>query len=191
VKRESFPNLVTGARLVSIPVLWGFALADRSAVVGAGLVFAWVSDALDGFLARRLGAESEWGSRFDSVTDTLMFVSALAWVAMLRPGFVREHATLLAIWLGIGVAAYTIGWLRFRRIADMHLYSAKAANGVGFLFAAYLLVTGAYPLLVFYVVMAICLLGAAETLLAFVTLERVDRPIVTVLQLLNRSAANE
>lgn len=190
IRRASVPNLVTGVRLASIPVLWGFAFAGWAAVVGAGLVFAWLTDALDGVLARKLEAESEWGSRFDSVADTLVFLSALAWVAMLRPEFVREHAAWLAVWLALGLAAYLVGWLRFRRIADVHLYSAKAANFLGFLFAANLLITGAYPGWLFLVVIAVCIVAAVETLVAFATLDRADRRITTVLRIpFDRSAA--
>lgn len=178
--RNSLPNVVTGLRLAAVPVLWLFAFAGREGVVGAGLVLAWVTDALDGLLARRLRAFSRWGSRFDSVTDTLLFVSTLAWVALLRPGFVREHALLLGLWLALGAAAYLVGWIRFRRVADLHLYSAKAANFAGLLFAAWLLGVGSYPAPVFYVVYGICVLAALEMLAAVARLERVDEHIVSV-----------
>ncbi len=183
VSRKSIPNMITGARLASLPVLWGFALAGNPAVVGAGVFFAWLTDALDGFLARALDAQSAWGSRFDSVTDTLVFGSALVWLVMLRPEFVRDHAAVLALWLVVGLSAYLVGWLRFRRIVDLHLYSAKAANFAGFLFGAALLAFGELPSALFYLVIVICILASTETLAAFATLEEVDENVGTILPL--------
>jgi phosphatidylglycerophosphate synthase len=186
VTRKSIPNLLTGTRLLLIPVLWIYAGLGRNTVVAAGMAVAWLTDALDGFLARRWNAQTAWGSRFDSIADLLMFLSGLAWVAMLRPDFVRDHAVLLLVWVGLGVAAYSIGWIRFRRVADVHLYSAKAANFFGFWFVAYLLAFDDYPLAVFYVVIGVCLLAALETLLALLTCDRVDERMVTILRRLRR-----
>jgi cardiolipin synthase (CMP-forming) len=185
--RKSVPNLLTGLRLLMIPVLWVFAGLGKTAVVGVGMALAWLTDVLDGFLARRWDAQTAWGSRFDSIADLLMFASGLAWVVMLRPEFVQRHVVLLLLWAGLGAAAYTIGWLRFRRIADVHLYSAKAANFLGFWFVAYLLTFDDYPPVAFYVVIGVCLLAALETLLALTICDRVDERMVTILRRLRRA----
>ncbi len=179
---KSIPNLLTGARLLALPILWGFALMGYHRVVGAGLLFAWLSDALDGFLARRLDAESAWGSQFDSISDTLTFVSALGWVVLLRPEFVAEYAALLLVWVSIGVANYSVSWIRFRQLADIHLLSAKAANFAGFLFVAYLIAFGVQSQVVVYAVIGVCMVAAIETFLVLVTFERVDERIQTVFQ---------
>jgi cardiolipin synthase (CMP-forming) len=180
--RKQIPNLVTGARLLSIPVLWGFAMADRPLVVGIGLLFAWFSDALDGTLARILDARSRWGSQFDSISDTLMFLSAVAWVALLRPEFLREYAPFLGAWLAVGALAYGVAWIRFRRLPDVHLLSAKGANLVGFLFAAYLIAFGDVASWTALAVIGICLIAALETLAVVATFPEVDDRILTVFQ---------
>ncbi len=185
-KLTSLPNLVTGLRLGSIPVIWAFAVAGNAVVVGAGVFFGWLTDALDGFLARALDAESAWGSRLDSLADTLLFVSALAWVAMLRPEFIQEHWLPLATWLAIGSAGYLMGWMRFRKIADTHLYSGKAANFVGLTFAAVLLIFDSYPPAVFYAVIAVCIWASTEMLLVFAISGRVDASIRTVFHVQRR-----
>ncbi len=180
LNRKSIPNLVTGARLLALPILWGFALAGYHLVVGAGLLFAWLSDALDGFLARRFDAESAWGSQLDSLSDILMFASAVVWVVLLRPEFVVEYAPVLLLWVGIGVVNYSVSWIRFRRLVDVHLLSAKAANFLGFFFAAYLIAFGVESPVVTLVVIGVCLLAAIETFLVVTTFERVDERIRTV-----------
>lgn len=180
--KKSIPNLLTATRLALLPVLWVLALRGMDVLLGAGIVLAWITDVLDGFAARRLRAESAWGSRLDSIADTLLMLSAAGWLVMLRPEFIRENAVPLLVWAAIGAAAYLVGWLRFRRVADLHLYSGKAANFCGFLFAAYLLAFRGYPRALFYVVIAVCIVAALEMLLAFATLERVDRRMTTILE---------
>ncbi len=183
---RSLPNLLTGARLLLIPVLWVLALRGEAAYVGIGVVVAWITDALDGFLARRLEAATPLGSHFDSIADALLFVSALCWIALLYPEFVREQAVPLAVWAAIGGASYLVGWIRFRRLADVHLYSAKAANFVGLAFASWLLVFGGYPAALWYFTLAVGLVGATETLLAVLTQDDPDRPRATLLEELFR-----
>jgi phosphatidylglycerophosphate synthase len=182
VTRRDIPNLITGSRLAAVPVLWGFALAGVHLVVGFGVFYAWLSDAVDGVLARRLDAVSTWGSQFDSLADTLMLASALAWVLMLRPEFVLEYAVPLGVWVGLGVVSYTVAWIRFRRLPDVHLYSAKLANFVGFLFVAHLLAFGDYPAVVAWTVLGICIAAALETCIVVTAFPRLEGGVRTIFQ---------
>jgi len=61
------PNLLTLARVLSVPVIISDLLAGGS---GLALYFlACASDLLDGALARRLGGETRAGSMFDACAD--------------------------------------------------------------------------------------------------------------------------
>ena len=66
------PNQLTAARLVLIPILWGFALTRNSLAVGIGLAVCFALDFGDGFVARRLHQTSSFGSKFDSAVDGLV-----------------------------------------------------------------------------------------------------------------------
>lgn len=68
----TYPNLVTGARLFLIP-LFGILLRDGRWDAGLRLCLLLVAtDALDGFLARRLDQKSEIGSYLDPLADKLL-----------------------------------------------------------------------------------------------------------------------
>jgi phosphatidylglycerophosphate synthase len=179
--KKHLPNALTILRLMLLPALWALALRGMDVLVGIGIAFAWLTDALDGFLARRFDASTPLGSRLDSVADGLLAVSIAVWLFMLRPEFFREHALLILIWLALGAASWLVGWIRFRRIADLHLYSAKAANFLGFFFAAFLFAFDGYPRVLFYFVIGVCILAALETLLALLTRDRVDERMTTIL----------
>ena len=73
----NLPNLITIARILLVPVMvW--AIASQQMLV-AFLLFlgAGLSDAVDGFLAKRFGMTSELGAYLDPVADKLMVTGAL------------------------------------------------------------------------------------------------------------------
>jgi phosphatidylglycerophosphate synthase len=48
---RTIPNQITGVRLLLIPALWIFAFMKLPHYVGAGMIVAALTDALDGFMA--------------------------------------------------------------------------------------------------------------------------------------------
>ncbi len=156
---------LTAARLAALPPLWALAVLGRPLELGVGLAVASSTDVLDGIAARRSGLPSRFGSQIDSLADVLLMSSTVAWLVMLRRAFFREHALSLCLWLGIGSAALLVGWLRFRRIGDLHLYSTKAIAVVGYVFSCYTLVFGPPPDPVWNLVIATCIYASTEVLL--------------------------
>ena len=76
----SWPNAVTGARIVMVPVLVGaFFVAGQTGLWLGFAVFAAaaLSDFLDGWLARRLDQHSLLGRILDPIADKLLVAAAL------------------------------------------------------------------------------------------------------------------
>lgn len=91
----NIPNSITMARLLLVPALLYF-LAQRD-YLSALLVFlaAGLSDALDGYLARRLNQFTQFGAILDPVADKLMLLSALVMLTWLQFVPWQFTATLL------------------------------------------------------------------------------------------------
>jgi cardiolipin synthase len=71
----SIPNLITLARILLVPVVvWAIA---SNQMLFAFLLFAaaGISDAVDGFLAKRFGMASELGAYLDPLADKVLIVS--------------------------------------------------------------------------------------------------------------------
>src|SRR5438128_10203199 len=83
-------------RLLLVPLIWLVALQGQSRLVGVGLIAAGVTDAMDGYLARRLGQVSTSGARLDAIADIVLLVAAAAWLQLLHPDVVRDDGALLA-----------------------------------------------------------------------------------------------
>ena len=86
------PNVLTVFRILLIPVLVAAARAEfASDALAAGVfILASLTDALDGWLARRHKKESNFGKLMDPLADKLLVTSALVSLVALdrvRPGW--------------------------------------------------------------------------------------------------------
>lgn len=80
IKRNAtIPNLLTLVRIILIPVYWHYFIHYPDALMTRfGIFFvASITDALDGYLARRLNQVSDFGKLFDPLADKLMVTSIL------------------------------------------------------------------------------------------------------------------
>jgi CDP-diacylglycerol--glycerol-3-phosphate 3-phosphatidyltransferase len=80
------PNAITIGRLAGLPLLLAVLIAAEGPTSGlAAAIFAVLaaSDLADGFLARRLGAESRFGRIADPLADRLLVLVALAGLLLL------------------------------------------------------------------------------------------------------------
>ncbi|MCB0320871.1 MAG: CDP-diacylglycerol--glycerol-3-phosphate 3-phosphatidyltransferase [Bdellovibrionales bacterium] len=78
--RQHLPNAITLSRLVGIPVLllWmHFAESDEFLPIALFFLFLAGTDALDGYLARRLDVVSDFGKLLDPLVDKILIVAPL------------------------------------------------------------------------------------------------------------------
>lgn len=158
------PNQFTAARLVLVVVLWGFALAGNAVAVGVGLGLAFVTDVADGYFARRLNRTSSFGSKFDSLVDSLVAPSAIAWLLMLKPEVVLDHKLLAALWVAATYSSLALGLVRHRRFANLHLQSSRIACVAQYAFLVDVFVAPAYSPLLLYLAAALGIYSSLETL---------------------------
>jgi phosphatidylglycerophosphate synthase len=179
---STLPNRLTELRLALLPVLWVLALLGRTRALGIVLLIAGTTDMIDGALARRLHAVTPAGSRLDTIADMSLMTSTLAWIWILRPEIVQARWPLLVTWLGLGAVVLLVGWLRFRRVADLHLYTAKAAGLCGYTYAVLLFILGYDAVLLFGLATAFALLAEVESLLILSRRSAVDEHIGSILR---------
>lgn len=182
---RGLPNQLTVLRLALIPVLWAAAGFGLTAVVAVGLTCAALTDALDGYLARRLGQVSSFGSRLDAVADTAMLISTASWTVMLRPEVIHDHPVLVTFATLLALGSLAVGWVRFRRVADLHLYSARAAAIAGYPFVVHTLLQKRDHYLepLFYLTVALALVASIEALVIQLTRSTGDVSIGSVMRL--------
>jgi cardiolipin synthase len=156
-------NAITWVRILLLPVAWIDALLGSGWVAGAVLIAAGITDFLDGLVARRLGQVSPAGARLDLIADTLLLLSAAAWIGLLHPEVVGENRPLMAAALLVYLGAVGIGIVRFRTLPNLRLYSSRVAGGLLYGFAVVTLLTGRYDKLLLALAAGAFILSCVET----------------------------
>jgi cardiolipin synthase len=70
----SIPNLITLGRVILVPVVFWLLLTGELKAAFLTFVVAGISDAVDGFLAKRFKWETELGAYLDPLADKLLIV---------------------------------------------------------------------------------------------------------------------
>jgi phosphatidylglycerophosphate synthase len=121
----TIPNLLSGFRLASVPVLLVLAWGDYEEVFIVLLVCALLSDVADGYLARRLHQESELGARLDSWGDFALYISTPLSAWWLWPELIVREAPYVAVVLASFVLPILIGFVKYQRLTSYHTWGAK------------------------------------------------------------------
>lgn len=134
----TIPNLITIARLFMVPLI--IVMIGQGRWVAAFLLFvaAGLSDAVDGFIAKRFDMMSELGAYIDPLADKALLVSiyvALAVVAVL-PGWLAIVVVSRDVMI---VAAILVSWLMERPIRIRPLWISKANTALQIALAALIL----------------------------------------------------
>lgn len=130
------PNLLSGLRLLSAPAI-GFLILQGLDPLALGVfAFAGLSDAVDGFLAKRLAPGSRFGVYLDPAADKLLML--VCFLALAKVGATDWWLTFLviardlAIVAGIGVAMVLAMPLR---VAPLLIGKLSTAVQVGYIAA--------------------------------------------------------
>jgi len=138
----SLPNLVTIARILLVPMAVWLVIDGQMHLALLVFIVAGVSDAVDGWLAKRYDMKTELGAHLDPLADKLLLIALFVTLAIM------EH---VPAWLAILVVSrdvlivggVVLAWLLGRPM-KMHPHPVSKANtavqivyiGLALLFAA-------------------------------------------------------
>jgi cardiolipin synthase (CMP-forming) len=134
----TIPNIITIMRLFIVPLV--IVMIVQQQWLAAFLLFcvAGVSDAIDGFIARRFNMMSEFGAYIDPLADKALLVSIYVTLAAIK---------IIPVWLAIVVVsrdmmilmAILVSWMLDRPVEIKPLLISKINTGVQIAFAAFVL----------------------------------------------------
>ena len=134
----SIPNIITLGRILLVPfIVWAIA-SSQMEIAFAIFVVAGVSDAIDGFLAKRFNMASELGALLDPLADKALLVSI--YVALGIWGAVPRWIVILVVSRDIMiVSAVIVSWLFGKPIPMKPLMVSKLNTVAQVAFAAMVL----------------------------------------------------
>jgi phosphatidylglycerophosphate synthase len=167
---RNVPNLLSGTRMALMPVLIVLAAQGWKSAFLICLVFALITDAADGFLARRWNQVTEFGASLDSWADAATWLGAIVGAHFLWPALIRREITWLVVMVAVYLLTILIGFIKFRRLTSYHTWGAKAAAVTMSVAGLVLLVTGlAWP---FHVGACVMMLSCVEEVAITVALRQ-------------------
>ncbi|NEW79702.1 MAG: CDP-alcohol phosphatidyltransferase family protein [Gelidibacter sp.] len=125
------------------------------------LLVSYSTDAIDGFIARKLKITSARGSQLDSFGDQITFAVGLIGILTFEYDFVKTHAFFIIMVLAIYIVQMIIAFLKYGKATAFHTYLAKLSAIVQSIFILWLLFFGPIYWL-FYVMIVLGLLETIE-----------------------------
>ena len=120
----SIPNLITLCRILLVPVVVWAITAGEMRVAFVLFLAAGISDAVDGFLAKRFGMGTELGAYLDPLADKAMLVSIYIALGIIEA--VPRWLVILVVFRDIMiVGAVMVSWLVNRPIPLKPLLVSK------------------------------------------------------------------
>jgi cardiolipin synthase len=164
----NIPNFITLGRIISVPVIFWALLSGQSKLAFFVFVCAGVSDAVDGYLAKRFDWRTELGSYLDPLADKLLIVSIFIALG------VRDE---LPLWLVVAVvsrdilivAAVLLAWLLDQPVRIKPLAISKANTATQIVLAATVLADAAFALELTTVRLVLVWITGTLTLLSLAT----------------------
>ena len=130
----SIPNLITLARILTVPVLVWAIISGEMGLAFLLFLAAGISDAVDGFLAKRFGMATELGAYLDPLADKVLIVSI--YVALGIVGALPAWLVILVVSRDIMiVGAVILSWLVDHPMAMKPLPVSKLNTAAQIVFA--------------------------------------------------------
>lgn len=134
----NIPNIITLGRILAVPfIVWAIA-SNQMEIAFVIFIVAGVSDAVDGFLAKRFNMRSELGALLDPLADKALLVSI--YMALGIWGAVPRWIVILVVSRDIMiVGAVIVSWLFGKPIPMKPLMVSKLNTVAQVTFAALVL----------------------------------------------------
>lgn len=140
---SSIPNLITLARILSVPIIVWAITSGEWMVAFILFVIAGISDAVDGFLAKRFNMASELGAYLDPLADKALIVSI--YVSLGIAGAIPRWLVIFVVARDIMIiGAVILTWVIGRPMEVKPLMVSKLNTGAQIVFACLVLFTLAF-----------------------------------------------
>ena len=91
------------------------------------LTLSFLTDAIDGFLARKFKVTSIAGAKLDSIGDDLTVIAGTIGMIAFKSAFLKEEIFFIILLLSLFVLQTVLAFVKFGKMTSFHTYAAKAA----------------------------------------------------------------
>jgi len=165
-------NWLSFFRILAFPVLVLLVLVNYVHIFKWLLLVTFLTDAADGFLARRLKATTTLGAKLDSIGDDLTIAASLVGMLFFYHTFLMEQILIVVMLFALFFVQIGFALNRYGKLTSFHTYVAKlAAVSQGTFFLAAFFFNQPY-LILFYITSVITALELLEETLIVIVLPK-------------------
>ncbi|WP_319562342.1 CDP-alcohol phosphatidyltransferase family protein [Marispirochaeta sp.] len=171
-KIVNVPNALSLSRLVLLPVLVLFVLAEWRMVFLVSYIIIGSTDFFDGWVARTFNQKTEFGKKLDSFVDIFFYVGSAWFMYRLHMEYLEPNMPLLKIFFGLFVLSFVVSAIFCGKPIMMHTFLLRL-NGVlvySLIILSGFIDTRYFITLIFF----IYLIGFIEEIIIFVRFGEVD-----------------
>ena len=147
-------------RIMAVPLLLLFIWMDERLVFAWLLSISYATDAIDGYLARKLKISSARGSQLDSYGDQSTLLVALVGLIVFETEFMKENYLLIIIAFIPYIIQMILAFNKYGKATAFHTYLAKLSAITQAVFILWLLFFGP----VYWLFYTMIVIGVLETL---------------------------
>lgn len=148
-------------RILAAPFLLALIWLDQRYIFTWLLLVSYSTDAIDGYLARKLKITSPRGSQLDSFGDQITLVVGLIGLFYFETNFIKTNLTIILIAFAPYVLQMIIAYFKYGKATAFHTYLAKLSAVMQSIFILWALFFSPNYML-FYFMIAIGLLETFE-----------------------------
>ena len=147
-------------RIMAVPLLLGLVWLGERQLFTWFLLISYSTDAIDGFLARKLNLVSARGSQLDSVGDQITLVMGLIGLIVFETDFMKANYGLILLAFIPYVLQMVIAFIKYGKATAFHTYLAKTSAVLQGVFVLWLLFFGP----VYWLFYTMIIIGVLETI---------------------------
>jgi len=131
-----------------------------------------MTDAVDGFLARKFNVTSKRGAILDSIGDDLTVGAAIVGMFVFKMDFILQQRPLLLTLTVLYVTQLCLALIRYHKMTSFHTWLAKIAAILQGIFLLLLFFLPGPVHLIFYIMASVTLLDLVEEIILVIVLRR-------------------
>lgn len=152
------PNILSIYRLLSFPVIAYIAIQGYERLFFWMLLINFITDILDGLIARTFNLQTKIGAKIDSIADFGTYLLVFLGIYMFKTEDFAPHIISFSIFIGLFIFAHVLALIKFGRMPSFHLYSWKIGGyiqGIFFIVLfSYGFITGFYYFMLIWGIVA-------------------------------------
>jgi CDP-diacylglycerol--glycerol-3-phosphate 3-phosphatidyltransferase len=147
-------------RILAVPLLLSLIWFEQRRLFTWFLLISYSTDAIDGYLARKLKITSARGSQLDSMGDQITLVLGLIGLWVFENTFIRDNLLLIAVAFVPYIIQMLIALKKYGKATAFHTYLAKASAIIQASFILWTLFLGP----VYWLFYVMIIIGVLETI---------------------------